>query len=67
MRPLVVVIVFGGLIVVAAGVLMVALPNIVGYILIPVVGIHISHETFLLATVRAGELLLTSARQAACL
>ena len=59
MRPLVVVIVFAGLIVIAAGVLVVALANIVCYIPVSVMGIHIANETFLLAAIGAGELLLT--------
>ena len=58
-RPLVVMIVLAGLIVVAAGVLVVALTHIVGHILVSVVGIYIAHKAFFLAAVRAGELLLT--------
>ena len=59
MRPLVVVILFAGLIVITTGVLVVALAHVVGHILVSVMGIHIANETFLLAAVRAGELLLT--------
>ena len=57
--PLVVAIVVTGLVMIAAGVLVVALTYIVAHILVPVVSIHIAYETFLLAALRAGELLLT--------
>ena len=58
-------IILGWFVVVTAGVLMVALAHIVGHIAMAVVSIHIAYETFLLAAMRAGELLLTTSRQLA--
>ena len=52
MCPLVVTIVFAGLIVIATGMLVVALAHVVCHILVSVVGIHIAHETFLFAAMR---------------
>ena len=60
--PLVVAIVVTGLVMIAAGVLVVALTYIVGHVLVAAVGIHIAYETFLLAAVWAGEFLLTAPR-----
>ena len=64
-RPLVVAIILPRLIVVATGVLVVALAYVVGHIAIVVVRVDVTHETFLLAAVRAGELSLAASRQAA--
>ena len=54
--PLVVVVVFRGLVVVAAGVLVVALAHRVGNVLESVLRVDIAHEAFLLSAVRTGEL-----------
>ena len=63
MRPLVVMIVFAGFIVIAAGVLMVALAHLISHILTAILCIHIAYEALRLSTMRAGELLLTMSCQ----
>ena len=61
--PLVVTVVVAGLIVVAAGVLVVALAHAVGHVLVAVLGVDIAHEAFLLSTMRTAELAGLMARQ----
>ena len=62
-RPLVVAVVLGGFVVVAAGVLVVAFAYRVGHVLVAVLGVDIAHETLPFAAVRTGELLGLVARQ----
>jgi hypothetical protein len=59
--PLIVAIVVAGLVMIAAGMLVVTLTHLISLILVAVVSIHIAYETFLLAAVWAGGLLLTTA------
>ena len=59
--PLVVSIVIAGLVMISAGMLVITLTYLISHILVAVVSIHIAYETFLLAAVWAGGLLLTTA------
>ena len=61
--PLVIVIILAGFVMIAPGMLVVALANFIGHIAKAVLRIYVTHETLLLATMWAGELLLTLTRQ----
>ena len=61
--PLVVMVIFAGLVVVTAGVLMVALPHAVGYIAKAVLSIDIAYKALLFSTVWTGELTGLMTRQ----